>query len=139
MPSVRFTANWHVIEPSVPMWAQDALRTMGEKADKRGGTVQVEVSLPRRLRTTGERSQNHRINGHCQQIAVAVGGVSFEAVKMHMKRLAVDHGYPFDTLPDGTIAPKSEADVTVEQASCLIETINQFADEYGIKLKENEE
>ena len=136
---VEFTAHWRAIEAAlIPAWAQADLHRLATKADKHGGTVSYAITLPRRPRTTGERSQNHRINGHCQQIAMETG-CSFGAVKMHMKRLAIDRGYPFDTLPDGTVAPKSEADVTVEEATYLIETINQFAGEYGIELRENKE
>jgi len=88
-----------------------------------------------RPRTKGWRSQNHRINGHCQQIAQETGN-SFRAIKEHMKKEAIDRGYPFETLPDGSTQPKSEADISVEEAILLTDTINQFAAEWGIVLKE---
>lgn len=135
---MNFTARRAVIaEAFVPTGLLGEWQQLAERADKRhGGYVTVTVDTPRRPRTTGPLSQNRHINGHCQQIAVATG-CSFDAVKAHVKRLAVDHGYPFDTLPDGSVAPKSEADISVEEAAVLIEQIHAFAAEFGIPLRES--
>ena len=93
------------------------------------------ITQPYKPRTTGWKSQNHHINGHCQQIAMETGN-SFSAVKERMKELAIDRGYPIETLPDGSIKPKSETEISTEEAGYLIDTIHQFAAEWGIILQE---
>jgi hypothetical protein len=98
------------------------------------GYVKVTLSRPGRPRTTGEGSQNHRINGHCQLIAMELG-YEFDEIKMAMKLRAISRGYPFATVL-GQIIPKSEADLTTEEAAFLIDTIDQFAAEFGIRLPE---
>jgi hypothetical protein len=60
-------------------------------------------------------------------------------VKDHLKELAISRGYGFETLPDGAVKPKSEADATVEEAIILIETAHQFAAEWNIPLIEGED
>lgn len=101
------------------------------------GYYSVKVSKTRKSRTTGYKSQNHAINGFCQQIARHTGN-TFPAVKTHMKIIAIDRGWPFETLPDGGIAPISEGDprISTIEAGYLIDTIKQFADEWGIPLQE---
>lgn len=98
----------------------------------------VKISRPRKPRTTGEKSQNHHINGHIQQICTETGN-TFSAVKERMKVLAIDRGYPIETLPDSAVMPKSEADIDTVEAGYLIDTIHQFAAEWGIRLIENDE
>ena len=98
----------------------------------------VKISRPKRPRTTGWKSQNHHINGHCQQIAMETGN-SFTAVKERMKELAIGRGYPKETLVDGSVKPKSEADIDTVEAGYLIDTIHQFADEWNIRLIEEDE
>lgn len=88
-------------------------------------------------RSTGEESQNHHINGHIQQICTETGN-SFSAVKERMKELAIDRGYPIETLPDGSAKPKSETQINTKEAGYLIDTIHQFAVEWGINLEEND-
>jgi hypothetical protein len=140
---VKFTARIAYDEPilrvEVPVGLRDAVHAVYARAVLRhGGYGALSVDTPRRPRTTGERSQNHHFNGHCQTIAVETG-CSFDAVKAHIKRLAVDIGYPFDTLPDGTVAPKSEADASVEDAIKLIDAAHRFAAEYQIRLREGDD
>ncbi len=98
----------------------------------------LKIGRPRKSRTTGENSQSHHINGHIQQICIETGN-SFSAVKERMKVLAIDRGYPIESLPDGSAMPKSEADIDTVEAGCLIDTIHQFADEYGIRLIEGDD
>jgi len=93
------------------------------------------IQPPRRARTTGWKSQNHHLNGHIQQIAMATGN-SFSAVKERMKELAIDRGYPVEILPDGSVKPKSESEITSIEAGYLIDTIHQFAAEWEIPLAE---
>ncbi|GEM_PF-500126 len=96
------------------------------------------ISPPGRPRTTGERSQSHRINGFCQWISKTLD-LDFDSVKHYMKRLAVSDGYPFDTMPDGSVEPWSEARITMDQATILIRVIERFAAEHQIPLPEYDE
>jgi hypothetical protein len=99
------------------------------------GWVQVTLTRPGKPRTTGWKSQNHHVNGHCQQISHETG-CSFEAVKMRMKELTP--GWQMDTMPDGSAYPKSEGEATTVEAAALIETIHAFAAEYQIILIEGD-
>ena len=96
----------------------------------------VRISRPFRPRSTGEHSQNHRINGFIQQICMATG-YDFEVMKYYLKKKAIRRGYPFTTDPDGEAIPLSESKISVEQASLLIEEIEQFAAENSIYLIED--
>jgi len=117
-------------------WEPAIINLCEKSAKKHGGYICADLSLPRKPRTTGGKSQNHHINGHCQQIAMETGN-SFSVVKMAMKTEAITEGYPFETLPDGTVWPKSEADIDTVQAGILIETIHRMAAEWDIKLIED--
>lgn len=117
-----------------------------EARKKHGGFLQVIISLPVHLRSTGYKSQNHAINGYCKQLSVELG-MDFAVVKFAMKRLAFNRGYPFmhdkygDIVIspfDGEPVPESETKISVEQAAMLIDTIKQFAAEHSIRLEEGE-
>ena len=103
---------------------------------KAAAVMQFDFAKAYRKRTTGDASQNHHINGHVQQICAATGN-SFSAVKDRMKELAIDRGYPIETLPDGSVKPQSEAGLNTVEAGYLIDTIHQFAAEWNIKLIED--
>jgi len=107
-----------------------------EHEDKGIHFEKLKISRPFRPRSTGKHSQNHRINGFIQQICVATG-YEFEVMKYYLKKKAIRRRYPFTTDPDGTAVPVSEAKISVEQASLLIEEIEQFAAENGIHLIED--
>jgi len=108
-----------------------------------GGFYHVTVSKPRKPRTKGEKSQNHHINGHIQQIAIFTGQ-PFEDIKKRCKQVAVTRGYPIledeagTAITDlwGNVNGISEADASTEDASILIEAIHQLADELEIILRE---
>lgn len=85
-------------------------------------------------RTTGWKSQNHAINGYCQQIAMSTGQ-DFGTVKLMVKLRAVDMGYPFETYRT-YILPKSEASADTKEASLLIDATHMIAAELNIILKE---
>lgn len=89
-----------------------------------------------RRRTTGQYSQNHRINGFIQQICEHTGN-TFGPMKEYCKELALSRGYPFETLPNGKAMPKSEAEIDTMQAAILIDTIEQVASDLGIRLRES--
>ena len=88
-----------------------------------------------RPRTTGPKSQNRRLNGFCQQIAVETGE-SFDTVKMHVKVEAISRGYPYRTSRWGDTVPQAEAAASVEECTMLIEQVQQLAAELGIILRE---
>jgi len=128
----------------LPEYSRASVWRLLKKAHKKhGGYVKLTIELIRRSRTTGKHSQNAHFNGHCQQIAMETGN-SFGAVKMHMKRLACSRGYPTETVDiegvpiDEEPIPISEADATVEDCKHLIDAVHQFADEWGIRLVEED-
>lgn len=98
----------------------------------------------RRKRSTGWKSQNHHLNGHCQQIANETGN-DFGDVKMFIKRRAIARGLQLMTKPNGDLVyslvdgeplPKSEQDMdTVECGYCIDES-HILAGELGIVLIE---
>ena len=100
------------------------------------------TSKPRKPRTTGYKSQNHHFNGHIQQICVETGidkYRDFWYTKMQCKYDAIPRGYPFFTMRDGSVIPKSESDSSTEECALLIETAHQLAAELNIELKESDE
>ncbi len=101
------------------------------------GYLQVELRKPGRPRTTGPGSQSHHINGHVQQIAVETGN-DFEDVKEAAKLRAMKRGYPADTMPNGWLVPRSETQLTTEEAGHLIEELHQIAAELQINLQEGQ-
>jgi len=103
-------------------------------SNSRTNFFRVQISHPRRPRTTGEKSQNHHINGHIQQIALETGN-DFETVKTYVKKQAVSMGYPFDSF-QGDIIPWSERRIDRQQAAILIEACHRLAAELGIFLTE---
>lgn len=104
----------------------------------------VVVSTPKRARTTGDHSQNHHLNGHCQQIANETGN-DFADVKSAIKRRAFRRGLRYKSketgeiiysLVDGEPEPISEADMTIEECAYCIEEAHILADELAIRLRE---
>ena len=113
-----------------------------KKAFKHNVFVEVIIRPQRRTRTTGEKSQNHALNGAIQQICQETGN-DFQDVKEYIKSRAVAMGYPM-LIKDGKVVinpygePKgiSEADSSIEECAILIEVAHMLASEYGIELKE---
>lgn len=103
----------------------------------------IKINTPRKPRTTGEKSQNHAINGFCQQIAQETGQ-PFEDVKKYAKQFAITMGYPILENTDGEAILDfwgktqgiSESDCTTEEAATLIEAIHQLASHLDIELRE---
>ena len=126
-------------EDARPM-VQELLRLCFEK---RGGFVSFQLSMPRRPRSTGYKSQSHHFNGHVQQISMETGQ-PFEDVKKFLKGQAVSQGYPMLTKDGGAplldlwgnVQGISEADSSVEECGILIDAAHQFAAEFGINLIE---
>ena len=103
--------------------------------EKTAEKYRIRLSLPFRHRSTGDHSQNHRLNGFIQQIAMS-SGIPFQGLKEYCKVEAIGEGYPFITLPDDSVIGKSEADISVQEASILIGTVERIAAEWGIRLIE---
>lgn len=106
--------------------------------------LQVTIQEPFRPRTVGKGSQNHRVNGFIQQIA-AETGEDFDDLKIRMKQRAISRGWPFVTMEEwinGVLheyrVAKSESKASVKECGMLIETIEQYAAEAGIVLREGE-
>ena len=102
---------------------------------KRGGFMRLVLSPPFKHRSTGEFSQNHHINGHCQQIANETGE-DFDIIKREAKRKAIKRGYPITTDIFGYTKTLSETEIDTTQAGYLIESLHEIADFLSIKLKE---
>lgn len=103
--------------------------------------ARVRITVPQRPRTTGYRSQNSRLHGHCQDIADQLGGIyTRDVVKDAMKRLAVTEGYPavWSDL-HGEVIPLPTKDASIEQMQVLLDTIGKYADEHGLYLTEYDE
>lgn len=122
--------------------AKAQLNTLLDKAEaKHNGYINVSIELPRRPRTTGERSQNRALNGYIQQICEDTGN-DFGVVKTEIKYRALRRGYPF-LEKNGIIMRDiygremgiSEADSSVEECGLLIEEAIQLASELDIKLE----
>lgn len=103
--------------------------------EKRGGYLRLQISPPFKHRSTGEKSQNHAINGFIQQIANQSGD-DFDYLKAEIKRRAIKRGYPFKTSKLGDVVPYSESEIDTEQARFLIEEIKEVAAFLNIKLIE---
>ena len=122
----------------LPEFARDFYWHMVDQHEEKGIHFErLKISKPMKPRTTGEKSQNHHINGHIQQLCVETG-MDFDVLKYYFKKKAISRGYPFDTDPDGEAVPWSESRISTEQAGYLIDTIHQFADENDIYLKEDD-
>lgn len=97
--------------------------------------MRIQISPPFKHRSTGEKSQNHHINGHCQQIANETGE-DFDIIKAEAKRRAIKRGYPIRTNVFGEAVPISETETDSEQAGFLIDSLHEIADFLNIKLNE---
>ena len=131
---LEFVGRILSIEPLIieyPAGYKQGLEKLAQK-----DSLVFKIAPPRKLRTTGERSQNHHLNGHIQQICIETGN-DFAAVKAVIKQMAVSMGYPFRTFR-GMVIPYSEAESSVQECAILIEAVHRLAAEEGILLKETE-
>jgi hypothetical protein len=135
---MRATVYRQTIERTVRGWKE----LMDE-----GRPFVLELKRFYKARTTGQKSQNHHINGHTQQLCMITGN-DFNTMKTFLKLGAIEQGYPFDTIIDPTVDPEAEQAIRKEpwsetridtlQAGYLIDYIHQFADENGYKLIEGD-
>jgi len=111
------------------------IETYKEIIRKNPEQVYVMIAPVKKRRSTGDQSQNHRLNGFIQQICVSTGN-EFDMIKMLVKLRAIDKGYPFQTLPTGDRFPQSENESTVQECAILITEVEQLAAEEGVALQE---
>lgn len=123
----------------------DPVNDLLESAYRKGmNQLSVELSLPHRSRSTGPRSQNNRIWGHCEDIAEQLidpesGKQKYtrEEVKDAMMRFAVAEGYPTKWSDlHGEVIPIPTREASVEEAQIVLEVIQRFADRHALWLTE---
>jgi hypothetical protein len=96
---------------------------------------ELELMPPFKHRSTGYKSQNHRINGFVMQLANHTG-YSFDELKYWIKQQSMSEGYPSKYAPNGDLMPISESEASVQDAIILIGTIERIAAELNFVLKE---
>lgn len=103
--------------------------------DKHNDYVLVTLQPPKKLRTTGEGSQNHHLNGHIMQICNETQN-SYNAVKDEIKRIATEEmGYPYEEI-NRHIHPIGESESSTDECAKLIEAAHVLAADLGIILQE---
>lgn len=128
-----------------PSFAPGVAGLVDNLRGKRTSQVHVELKPPFRPRTTGERSQNNRLWGHCTDIAQQLIGddgaplYEPEDIKEAMCRMAVEEGYPTTLSLDGVEQPKRTRNASVEEVSLVLNVIQRFADTHGLWLTEYDE
>jgi hypothetical protein len=103
-----------------------------------GDYIHLTMDTPRKPRSTGERSINNRIHGHCEDIAIQLADPRYDqdTVYRAMKRMSVSEGYPTQLSIDGIEEPKSMADASEEEALIVNRVIQRYADIHGFWLTE---
>lgn len=129
------TGDRTIVAFEIPTQFAPLFLDLFRRGQKSNDHYRLRITLPHRPRTTGKHSQNARINGFIQQIAMTTG-MPFQGLKEWLKAEAIGEGYPFVILPTGEVLGKSEADISVEEAAILINVIERIAAEWGINLVE---
>ena len=139
IPAVKVVrTGWSgLLRVEIPAEYWSAHEKLMQAAVQHGDYISIEYGTVHRPRTTGKKSQCNKLNGGCQIIA-AETGQDFETVKWAVKCRAISRGYRYETDVDGHAVPISEGRASVEEASLLIETMQQLAAELEIKFPEAE-
>ena len=96
-----------------------------------GDYVRLTFQPPYKKRSTGDLSQNHKLNGMIMQICRETGA-GYDSVKNKIKMIAVESmGYPYEIF-DGVVTPKGERDCDTQECSMLIEAAYMLGAEHGI-------
>lgn len=129
--SLTFTAQTHG-RPEVVDEARKLVKEFGSFCN-------LKVTRPYHPRSSGERSQNSHIWGHCTDLSMQAKSKEWTPAAVHqlMKALAVKEGkdYPHITYR-GIMIYASDAEINSLQANNLIEMIHQFADQNDFWLTE---
>ncbi len=150
LPAVKLlrTGRMDQIAFDLPKGYQAAVWGLVQKAEKKGDYLQVRLGLPQRPRSTGFRSQNSRLHGHCENLAEQIVDVdpdsgvpiyTAEEIKEAMKRMSVVSGYPTRMSVDGREEPLPTRYSSQEQMQIVLDVINRFADEHNYWLVEIDE
>jgi hypothetical protein len=135
---VKFTTRARLHSTTPQPWLELAVpRDYLESARKLGEWVTVDVRNPHRPRTTGENSQNNLSWKILRAIALSTGN-ELEAVEAACKLSALDEGYPVEQVLGHWVA-KSQSDLSVEECSRWIATIQRIAAELGVALPPEED
>jgi len=116
-------------------YEQDILFLTQNKRVEKTSQLHVRIAVPRKPRSTGKDSQNHRLNGFIQQLCMFTGD-DFDAMKMEVKRRAIKRGYPFKTALGGGPVPQSEADSSMVECAMLIDEVEAVAAFLNFTLRE---
>ena len=106
--------------------------------DKHNDYCYLKFGVPRKPRTTGERSQNTHIHGHATQLAAETGDDK-EYYLLRAKERAISKGYPYHVDAFGKCCPESETEIDTVQAAALIDQLHEDAAFLGVTLKEYED
>lgn len=110
--------------------------------------IRIEAAIPARRRSTGPRSENSRLWGHCGDIASQLVDGSGEPVyttqeiKDAVMRMAAgdpEVRYPTTLSPDGLEVPMPTRRATSEQLRGVFAILQRFADVHGLWLHEYDE
>ena len=116
------------------------IRMQSALLDEKMGWQHVTISAPEKKRSTGYRSQEAHVRGHCQSISEQAKSHKWnpDQVMELMKGLAAASGrnYPPPEWYKGVPVYASNATLTMSQEAALIETIHQFSDENNFWLIE---
>ena len=138
------TGRADLISFEIPTDYRQEYAMLVKQAIEKGDYWRVTLEPWKAKRSTGEKSQNHHLNGHIQQIAAETGN-DLADVKLFVKRAAMKEGLPAKTRPDGSIVysltdgepmPISESDMDTKQCYWCIEVCHLVAAEFGITLRE---
>lgn len=135
----RKTGNQNILSFEIPPTQTDVVwNHILQVEEKTNGYHRVRLGKPSQPRSTGYRSQNHRIRGHCKDISDQIKYKEWNPGMVHdlMKLKAVETGGYRYMKFGNYILPFSEADINKEEANLLIEIIQQFADERSFWLTE---
>ena len=114
-----------------------------ELALTKGSWQKISITPPEKPRTTGKRSQESHVRGHCESISQQAKNHRWtpDQVLIVMKGLTAlsDRPYPKPEIYRDIPVYASNADLTSIEENSLIETIHEFADQNGMWLIELDE
>jgi len=135
------TGTLEIVSFQIPRIYQAEYRELVLKSPDQ---LDLELSIHKKMRSTGPYSQGNHFNGHVQQICAETGN-EFNDVKLYIKRQAIKHGLRFATKDSGEIVyslidleplPISESLMTSEECGWCIEEAHILAADLGIILHE---
>ncbi len=120
-----------VVQFYLPKYVQASFDRLAEKAhEKRGGYMKVTFEMIGAKRSTGPRSQNNHVKGHCRQIS-GITGNGMRTIEEAMLEYAMNWcEYPFEVLPDKREKPIPFEDATQEDGAKLINGIHLWFTEW---------